>query len=91
MGRRGPGPSAGTVNIALCNGDRCQPSATLSDPLAAALASDERTGGKGFLPAWAAWTLAGVGVAAATSIVLWQAGVFDAAQERKVVYDGRGL
>ena len=82
-----PGPSPFTVSIALCNGDRCQPSGTLSDSLAVAPVSDERPGGKSLLPPWAAWTLAGVGVAAATSIVLWQAGVFDTAREPKVFYD----
>jgi hypothetical protein len=35
--------------------------------------------------------LAGVGVAAATSIVLWRAGVFDAAPQSKVIYDGSNL
>jgi hypothetical protein len=35
--------------------------------------------------------LAGVGVAAATSFVLWRAGVFDPARESKVIYDGSNL
>ena len=86
-----PGPAAGAVSIALCRGDRCQPSAMLSDPLTVATASDERAASKAWLPPWAAWTLAGVGVAAATSIVLWQAGVFDTAREPKVFYDPSGL
>jgi hypothetical protein len=32
-----------------------------------------------------------VGLGAATSIVLWQTGVFDLAREPRVVYDGTGL
>jgi hypothetical protein len=86
-----PGSAPGTVSIAMCNADRCQPSATLGDPLAAAPLAEARTRDPGFLPTWAAWTLAGVGVAAATSIVLWQAGAFDTAREPKVFYDGSGL
>jgi hypothetical protein len=87
----GPGPSPFAVSIALCNGDRCQPSVTLNDPLAVAAASDEGPGGRSFLPSWAAWTLAGAGVVAATSIGLWQAGVFDTTREPKVFYDPSGL
>jgi hypothetical protein len=49
--------------------------------------SDKRT-----FPPWATWTIAGVGVAAVTSVVLWQAGAFRAAEPaKKVVYDGSGL
>jgi hypothetical protein len=63
----------------------------LGDRLAAGPSADERAGTKSGLPAWAAWTLAGVGVAAATSIVLWRTGVFDTSRESKVVYDGGNL
>ena len=62
-----------------------------ADHLAAGPAFDERAASKSWLPPWAAWTLAGVGAAAATSIVLWRAGVFDAAPESKVIYDGKNL
>jgi hypothetical protein len=79
------------LSIALCAGERCQPMTILSEPVATRPASEERSGAKGFLPAWAAWTLTGVGVAAATSIVLWRAGAFDATPGSKVVYDGSNL
>jgi hypothetical protein len=87
----GPGPPPFAVSIALCQFDRCQPSATLSDALAEATASNEGAGARSFLPSWAVWTLAGAGVVAATSIGLWQAGVFDTTRQPKVFYDGSGL
>jgi hypothetical protein len=82
---------SGALSIALCEGDRCQPMITLGEPVATGATLDERRAANGFLPAWAAWTLAGVGVAAATSIVLWRAGVFDAAPGSKIIYDGSNL
>lgn len=86
-----PSDLPGALSIAVCGGDQCGVIATLREPLATGTAPDERIAAKGFLPAWAAWTLAGVGVAAATSIVLWRAGVFDTARESKVIYDGTDL
>jgi hypothetical protein len=64
---------------------------TLGDHLAARPVAGEPSSSKSPLPAWAAWTLAGAGVAAATSIVLWRAGVFDAPRESKLSYDGTNL
>ena len=81
----------GTVRFTLCSGDRCQPTMTLGQHIATGPAVEERTAARSALPAWAAWTLAGVGVAAATSIVLWRAGVFDTARESKLIYDGTNL
>jgi hypothetical protein len=86
-----PGDRAGALSIAICRGDRCQPSATVGDAIANGPAADEGARAKSFLPAWAAWTLAGAGVAAATSIVLWRAGAFDTPRESKVIYDGTNL
>ena len=46
----------------------------------------------GPLPAWAMWTLAGVGVAAATSLVLWRTGAFDRAEpEQRVLFQPGNL
>jgi hypothetical protein len=86
-----PAEGPGAATIAVCSGDRCSPNSTLGVRIATGPASDERASAKGFLPAWAVWTLAGVGAAAATSIVLWRAGVFDTAQQPKVIYDGTNL
>ena len=63
----------------------------LSYRLAIGPAAEEGPATKAFLPTWAAWTLAGVGVAAATTIVLWRTGVFDTAPQSKLVYDGTNL
>ncbi len=44
------------------------------------------------LPPWATWTIVGAGVAAATSVILWQSGVLDRpAPAKSVIYDGSGL
>jgi hypothetical protein len=86
-----PSDRPGALSIARCEGDRCQPMTTLGAPVATGTTLDERPAASGSLPAWAAWTLAGVGIAAATSIVLWRAGVFDAAPGSKIIYDGSNL
>jgi hypothetical protein len=86
-----PAPSPGTLLLAVCNGDRCEPPKTLYDGMAATRALPERAAPRSFLPAWATWTLAGVGIAATTSIVLWRAGVFETARDSKVIYDGSNL
>ena len=86
-----PSGRPGSLSIAVCAGDRCQGANAVGEPLATEGVPGERAVAKGLLPPWAAWTLAGVGVAAATSIVLWRAGVFDPARESKVVYDGTNL
>lgn len=86
-----PSGRPGGVSIAVCSGAQCQAMTSSHETIATGPAPDEKAVSKGFLPAWAAWTLAGVGVAAATSIVLWRAGVFDAAPQPKVIYDGKNL
>ncbi|HMJ54816.1 MAG TPA: hypothetical protein VK540_22200 [Polyangiaceae bacterium] len=85
-----PADRPGAVSIAVCKGDQCQSGVVLTDRIAAETAFDAPAAAKGFLPAWA-WTLAGVGVAAATSIVLWRAGVFEPARESRIIYDGTNL
>jgi hypothetical protein len=85
------GPRPGTLWLTQCRADRCQPATLFSDALTQPAVPDEQTTQKAFLPAWAAWTLAGAGVVAATSIVLWRVGVFDTARESKVIYDGTNL
>jgi hypothetical protein len=86
-----PGPRPGTLALARCQADRCEPSNLLSGALAQAAAPGEPADKKGSFPAWAAWTLAGAGVVAATSIILWRTGAFDTAKEAKVFYDGTNL
>jgi hypothetical protein len=85
-----PSDRPGALVIALCASDRCEGASSLGEPVATGPVPSERAA-QGPLPPWAAWTLAGVGVAAATSIVLWRAGVFDPARESKVIYDGSNL
>ena len=86
-----PGPSPGTLSIAVCSASLCEQVEVFSDRLAATPSSENRDANKGGLPAWVAWSLAGVGVAAATSIVLWQTGVFESPKEPRVYYDGSRL
>jgi hypothetical protein len=85
----GPGAKRGTIRAALCERDACQPASIWAyEVLSPSLAASAKKG----LPAWATWTIAGVGVAAAASVILWQSGAFDRAEPTKrVVYDGSGL
>jgi hypothetical protein len=79
----------GTIRAALCHRATCERASILTDMEVASPSQrpDRRT-----FPPWATWTIAGVGVAAVTSLVLWQAGAFRAAEPaKKVVYDGSGL
>jgi hypothetical protein len=82
-----PGPQPGSIAIALCSADRCERADIFSDRFAGAPPLEDRNAQKPIVPAWLAWSLAGVGVAAAASIVLWQTGVFDPAEQPKVYYD----
>ncbi len=83
-----PGSQRGTIRMALCNHETCEPPSTWAYEIfsSGAVAENKK------FPTWAAWTVAGVGVAAAASLILWQAGAFDrAGPSQRVVYDGRGL
>ncbi|HKQ68831.1 MAG TPA: hypothetical protein VJT73_05800 [Polyangiaceae bacterium] len=89
----GPARDRGTLGLWRCEGSVCQlptvavidKAATDKPPLAAETKQSR-------LPAWAAWTLAGVGAVAATSLVLWGTGAFDRAPPQgKVAYDGSRL
>ena len=85
-----PGAVRGTLRAALCRQDRCEPPSIWSYENAAS-SEPGRVSGKGF-PAWATWTIAGVGFAAVTSVVMWRTGAFDrAAPAPRVGYDGSGL
>jgi hypothetical protein len=87
----GPGSQRGTIRAALCERAKCAPATTWAYDLLAPVPPAAEAGKKGF-PAWATWTLAGVGAAIATSVILWQAGVFDRPEpQKKVIYDGSGL
>jgi hypothetical protein len=83
-----PGRQRGTLRIARCLHATCEPASTWAYEVFSPGAVAEK---KGF-PKWAAWTAAGVGVAAAASFILWQTGAFDrSGPSQRVVYDGRGL
>lgn len=69
---------AGYLELALCRADRCERwqshgsaarGPTTTEPLYAEPS--------GRLPAWLTWGALGLGAAAGTALVLWQAGVFD--------------
>jgi hypothetical protein len=74
-----PGPNRGTLQLALCSGDRCQHAATSAYETFAESSPGGEPHKKGVLPGWAAWTIAGASVAAATTLVLWGTGAFDRA------------
>jgi len=86
-----PGPRPGTLSLTRCHADQCEPSTLFSGALGQAAAPGEPADKTSVLPAWAAWTLAGAGVVAATSFVLWRTGAFETAPESKVLYDGTNL
>jgi hypothetical protein len=86
-----PGADRGTVRVALCREDRCRPAVTLAYDTVARAGERGPPPSKG-LPSWANWTLAGLGVAAATTLIMWRTGVFDRAEPApRVGYDGSGL
>jgi len=84
-----PGARRGTLRVALCREATCEPASTWAYEVFSASSGVPE---KKRFPAWAAWTLGGVGVAAAASLILWQAGAFDkTGSSQRVVFDGRGL
>jgi hypothetical protein len=85
----GPGERRGTLRAALCELAACQPASTWAYEVFTPAANAETK--KGF-PAWATWTIAGVGVATAASLILWRTGAFDRSEpSKRVIYDGSGL
>ena len=72
-----PGSNRGTIQMALCRGDRCQPAATSAYETFVTSGAGAEPPKKSALPGWAAWTIAGAGVVAATTFVLWESGAFD--------------
>jgi len=74
-----PGLIRGTLQMALCSGEKCEPAATSAYETFATPGAGGEPPKKSALPAWAAWTIAGAGVAAATTFVLWGSGAFDRA------------
>jgi hypothetical protein len=74
-----PGPTRGTLRMAICHGDKCEPSTTLAYETFAGGGAATETGKKSALPVWATWTIAGASVAAVATIVLWGTGAFDRA------------
>src|SRR5262249_6514829 len=81
----------GAVRVALCQRDECGSMTTWRTAVLAT--SQPRTDEpKKAFPAWLTWTAAGIGAAAATSLILWQTGAFDRTTAApKVVYDGSHL
>jgi hypothetical protein len=71
--------SPGAVDVALCEGETCGPLATwrASSPLIApAPGPGQADSSRGGWPAWATWTVAGVGVAGAALAIVAAAGAF---------------
>jgi hypothetical protein len=71
-------PHAGGLELALCRAERCEPwqthSASSNVPQTDAASVADPTAA---VPAWLTWGALGLGAAASTALVLWQAGVFD--------------
>jgi hypothetical protein len=83
------GLAPNSVRVALCRGSQCAPFETETEQNEVAVAPAAPSHG---FPAWATWTIAGVGTALATSVVLWRTGVFDRTEpSTRVVYDGSKL
>jgi hypothetical protein len=74
----------GALQVALCSGERCEPPATLVyDTFGRDVAPVAPT--KAGWPGWASWTIAGAGLAAVTTIVLWGSGAFNRPEAAKRV------
>ncbi len=87
----GPGPRPGTIRAAFCHGNTCDQAATWAYQVFDSTGRPPAASSKA-LPAWATWTIAGVGFAAATSLLMWRTGAFDRAEPpKKVVFDGSNL
>ncbi|MEY4548059.1 MAG: hypothetical protein RL685_4254 [Pseudomonadota bacterium] len=68
----------GGLELALCRADRCEPWQPQSTPSSARLtAATSLADPAEHMPAWLTWGAVGLGAAASTALVLWQAGVFD--------------
>ncbi len=68
---------AGGLELALCRRDRCEPWQSLGSPARTAASAGAVAEPPEELPAWLTWGALGLGVAASTALVLWQAGAFD--------------
>lgn len=70
---------AGLVELSFCRAGRCEPWQALgrAPSLARTGVAKESAEPPGRLPAWVTWGALGLGAAASTALVLWQAGVFD--------------
>lgn len=79
-------PELGGVGVALCERDSCQPFVHWQprSPVPFTPIALERTS----MPSWAAFALAGVTVAAATGLVLWQSGAFDRGESKSWQFSG---
>jgi hypothetical protein len=80
-----PGTNRGTLQLAFCSTERCQAATTSAYETFASSSAGGQPPKKTFLPGWAAWTIAGASVAAATTLVLWGSGAFDRADPGKRV------
>jgi hypothetical protein len=72
-------PTPQGIEVAMCHESHCGPllpwRASDGETFSGSAQPDHEPGG---IPAWLSWTIAGVATATATSLVLWQTGVFDA-------------
>jgi hypothetical protein len=78
--------AGGSVSIARCQGARCTPWSLVvmgeAEPGAVLVTRDGREGESWLGSAWLTWGAAAAGVAIVTSVVLWQAGAFDARERQ---------
>ncbi len=87
----------GKLWIAECHATRCtaprvlESSAVLSPPLASPRSPGGDAHPDSGWPAWATYVVTGVGVAAATGIVLWQLGAFESQPDKDPVWIYEGV
>jgi hypothetical protein len=80
-----PGSTRGTLRMAICRGERCEPTTTSAYETFGSGTPGTESPKKAGLPVWATWTIAGAGVAAVTTMILWGTGAFDRADPGKKV------
>jgi hypothetical protein len=82
----------GWIEIASCSGSSCGPLLTWKRHYGAVYSGPPQPPPAPGFPAWATWTLVGVGAAALTAGVLWQSGAFDQPEPggRRFVFVGPG-
>lgn len=83
--------SGGGVEVARCSGDHCDAFERFRRPAPKPASPPATVTPEGGWPVWATYTVAGVGAAIATGLILWQTGAFDREPQTRTVWDYRGL